>query len=249
MRSLIAAFRFLTRLPVPGPETRAEDLSGAVGWFPVVGACVGLATAGVFTLALALWAPPVAAALAVTFGLLLTGGFHEDGFTDAADGLGGGWTRERVLEIMKDSRIGAYGAMALWCTLTLRWTALWNLERKALWALPLAMVWGRWSICVMLKLLPSISQGLAKEVHKGLGWGSFGLSTLLLVLANLAAWRWSGLNLLRPALASGITVLVWSLYLKRRLGGHSGDLLGAGNQLVEAAALLALLAKGQATPF
>ena len=243
MRSLIAAFRFLTRLPVPGPETRTEDLSGAVAWFPLVGACVGLATAGVFTLALRLWNAPVAAALAVAFGLMLTGGFHEDGFTDAADGLGGGWTKERVLEIMKDSRIGAYGAMALWCTLTLRWAALWSLEGKALWALPLAMVWGRWSISVMLRLLPSISQGLAKEVHKGLGWGSFLLSTLLLALANWVALRWSGLNLLRPAIASASVVLLWSLYLHRRLGGHSGDLLGAGNQLVEAAALLALLVK------
>lgn len=243
MRSLIAAFRFLTRVPVPGPETRTEDLSGAVGWFPLVGACVGLATAAVFTLALRLWAAPVAAALAVAFGLLLTGGFHEDGFTDAADGLGGGWTRERVIEIMKDSRIGAYGAMALWCTLTLRWTALWSLDAKVLWALPLAMVWGRWSISLMLRLLPSISQGLAKEVHKGLGWGAFLLATGLLVAAQLAAWRWSSLNLLRPALASVATVLLWCLYLKRRLGGHSGDLLGAGNQLVEIAALLALMAR------
>jgi len=243
MRHVIAAFRFLTRLPVPGPETRTEDLSGAVGWFPVVGACVGLATAGVFAQALRLWTAPVAAVLAVAFGLLLTGGFHEDGFTDAADGLGGGWTRERVLEIMKDSRIGAYGAMALWCTLTLRWAALWSLGTRALWALPLAMVWGRWSIAVMLRLLPSISQGLAKEVHKGLGWWPLLGSTLLLAGANLAAWRWGAVAPGSPALASVAVVLLWSLYLRRRLGGHSGDLLGAGNQLVEAAALLALMVR------
>jgi adenosylcobinamide-GDP ribazoletransferase len=243
MRTLIAAFRFLTRLPIPGPATRVEDLSGSVGWFPVVGACVGLATAGAFALALRLWTAPVAAVLAVACSLLLTGGFHEDGLTDAVDGLGGGWTKERVLEIMKDSRIGAYGAMALWCSLALRWTALWNLEAKALWALPLAMVWGRWSIAVLLKLLPSISQGLAKEVHRGLGWGPFLLSTLLLAAANLAAWRWGGLAPWRPACAAITVVLLWSLYLHRRLGGHSGDLLGAGNQLVEAAALLALMVK------
>ena len=245
MRRLIAAFRFLTRLPVPGPETRVEDLSGAVGWFPVVGATVGFATAGIFVLALKLWTAPLAAVLAVAFGLLLTGGFHEDGFTDAADGLGGGWTRERVLEIMKDSRIGAYGSMALWCTLTLRWAALWNLERKALWVLPLAMVWGRWSIALMLRMLPSISQGLAKEVHKGLGHGPFVLSTAILIAANLVAWRmglvpgWSSAIVPIAAIA---TALAWILYLRHRLGGHSGDLLGAGNQLVEAAVLLALLA-------
>jgi len=243
MRSLVAAFRFLTRLPVPGPETRVEDLSGSVGWYPLVGAFVGLATAAIFTLAMRLWTPPVAAALAVAFGLMLTGGFHEDGFTDAADGLGGGWTKERVLEIMKDSRIGAYGAMALWCTLTLRWAALWSLEARALWALPLAMVWGRWSISVILRLLPSISQGLAKEVHKGLGLGSLVLSTALLVAANLLAWRFGSLNVARPAIASVVAVLAWVLYLRHRLGGHSGDLLGAGNQIVEAAALLALLAR------
>jgi adenosylcobinamide-GDP ribazoletransferase len=243
MRHLVASFRFLTRLPVPGPETRTEDLAGAVGWFPMVGAFVGLATSGLFLLALRLWAAPIAAVLAVAFGLLLTGGFHEDGFTDAADGLGGGWTKDRVLEIMKDSRIGAYGAMALWCTLSLRWAALWHLDARALWTLPLAMVWGRWSIAVMLRLLPSISQGLAKEVHKGLGWGPVLLSTLLLAGANLAAWRWGGLVLWRAALAAIATVLLWALYLHRRLGGHSGDLLGAGNQLVEAAALLALMVK------
>jgi len=243
MRSLIAAFRFLTRLPVPGPETRVEDLAGSVGWYPLVGAFVGLATAGVFTLAARLWAVPVAAVLAVAFGLLLTGGFHEDGFTDATDGLGGGWTRERVLEIMKDSRIGAYGAMALWCTLTLRWAALGSLGTKALWALPLAMVWGRWSISVILGLLPSISQGLAKEVHKGLGLGSLFLSTGLLAAANLLAWRWGALPLARPAVAAVAVALAWVLYLRRRMGGHSGDLLGAGNQLVEAAALLALMAR------
>ena len=79
MRSFIAAFRFLTRLPLPGPETRVEDLSAAVGWFPLVGACVGLATAGAFVFASRLWAAPIAATLAVAFGLLLTGGFHEDG--------------------------------------------------------------------------------------------------------------------------------------------------------------------------
>ena len=243
MRSLIAAFRFLTRLPIPGPETRAEDLSWAVGWFPLVGGVVGLGTSAVFFFALRLWNAPIAAVLAVAFGLLLTGGFHEDGLTDAVDGLGGGWTRERILEIMKDSRIGAYGSMALWATLTLRWACLVALDRKALWLLPLAMVWGRWSVGLILGLLPSISQGLAKEVHKNLQWGAFALSTALLILANLAAWHFGVKGLPRIAIASILMALFWIGYLRHRLGGHSGDTLGAGNQLVEAAALLAMLAR------
>lgn len=241
MRSLVASFRFLTRIPLPGPETKVEDLAWAVGWFPLVGAVVGLGTSAVFFFALHLWPAPVAAVLAIAFGLLLTGGFHEDGLTDATDGLGGGWTRERMLEIMKDSRIGAYGAMALWGTLTLRWACLVALDRKALWLLPLAMAWGRWSVCLILRLLPSISQGLAKEVHKDLKWGAFALATLLLVLANAAAWHFGLRGIGRIGLAAIGTTLVWIVYLRQQLGGHSGDTLGAGSQLAEAGALLAMV--------
>lgn len=243
MRSFIAAFRFLTRLPMPGPDTQVEDISRAVGWFPLVGALVGFATAGIFVTGLRVWPASVAAVVAVGLGLMLTGGFHEDGATDATDGLGGGWTRERVLEIMKDSRIGAYGAMALWCLLTFRWAALVALERKALLALPLAMLLGRWSIAFMLRLLPPIGQGLAKEVHKGLGWGPYLLSTLLTGLGVLAAWHLGLPHVLGSVCAAGLMALAWSYYLGHRLGGQSGDLLGAGNQLVEAAALLGLMLK------
>ena len=244
--SLIAALRFLTRLPIPGPETRSGHLSGAVAWFPLVGALVGLATAGVFVLALGLWPAPLAAVLAVAFGLLLTGGFHEDGATDATDGLGGGWTTERVVEIMRDSRIGAYGAMTLWVLLSLRWAALVALDRRALVALPLAMVWGRWSIAVMLKALPPASPGLASQVHQGMGWRPVLLASGLAGMLGFAAWALGLLSLAewgKSAAASGIAVLAWILYLKQRLGGQTGDLLGAGNQLVEAAVLLAWIAR------
>ena len=88
MRGLVAAVRFLTRVPVPGRPTDADDIAGAVGWFPLVGALVGLATAGIFHGASQVWSPGVAAVLAIAFGLMLTGGFHEDGATDATDGLG-----------------------------------------------------------------------------------------------------------------------------------------------------------------
>ena len=244
--TLIAALRFLTRLPIPGPETRSAHLGGAVAWFPLVGALVGLATAGVYVLALGLWPAPLAAVLAVGFGLLLTGGFHEDGATDAADGLGGGWTTERVVEIMRDSRIGAYGAMALWVLLSLRWAALVAMDRRALVLLPLAMAWGRWSIAVLLKALPPASRGLASQVHEGMGWTPVLLASGLVALLTYAAHALGFLglgDLWKPAAASGIVVLAWTLYLKQRLGGQTGDLLGAGNQLVEAAVLLAWIAR------
>jgi adenosylcobinamide-GDP ribazoletransferase len=241
IRSLIAAFRFLTRLPIPGPDTRVEDIARGIGWFPLVGGLVGLATAGIFTQGLRFWPAPLAAAVAVALGLMLTGGFHEDGATDAADGLGGGWTRERVVEIMKDSRIGAYGAMALWVLLAVRWSALCALDRGALWALPLAMVWGRWSISVLMGLLPALSPGLAKEVGGGRTWSPFLGATAILLAANVLLRGHAGL--VRAAVAAVAAILLWALYLKRRLGGQSGDLLGAGSQLVESVVLLALVAR------
>jgi adenosylcobinamide-GDP ribazoletransferase len=243
LTSLVAALRFLTRFRIPGPDTRAEDLSRAVAWFPLVGALVGLATAGVHRLGLVWWPAPVAGVLAVGFGLLLTGGFHEDGATDAADGLGGGWDRERVVEIMRDSRIGAYGAMALWVLLGFRLAALVSLGARALIALPLAMAWGRWAVVVILATLPPVSKGLGSRVQEGMGRMPLVLATLLAGLVSAAAWALGQRGFWQPPAAAALAALVWILYLKRRLGGQTGDLLGAGNQLAEGAVLLVLLAR------
>lgn len=243
MRSLIAAFRFLTRIPLPGPETRLEDLAPAVGWFPLVGAFVGLVTAGAYELCRHHWPPMVAAVLAVAFGLLVTGGFHEDGLTDAIDGLGGGGRdKERVLTIMKDSRIGAYGAMGLWCALSLRAALLVTLGRASLWVLPLAMAWGRWSVTVILRLLPPLGTGLAKEVHRGQDSVPFLRATGLMVLGTVIALAFRLTRALWLAPVALLASCLWAWRLKHRLGGQSGDLLGASTMLVEAACLLAWLA-------
>jgi adenosylcobinamide-GDP ribazoletransferase len=243
MRSLVAAFRFLTRIPLPGPATRVEDLAPAVGWFPLVGALVGLATAGAYELGRHPWPPLVAAVLAVALGLLLTGGFHEDGLTDAIDGLGGGGQdKERVLAIMKDSRIGAYGAMGLWCALSLRAAILVSLGHASLWALPLAMAWGRWSVTVILRVLPPLGAGLAKEVHHRQNAVPFLRATALMLLGTALALAFHQPRALWLAPVALVSALLWAWRLKHRLGGQSGDLLGASAMLVEAACLLAWLA-------
>jgi adenosylcobinamide-GDP ribazoletransferase len=243
MKGLVAALRFLTRVPVPGPPTELEDLAPAVGWFPLVGALVGLAIAGVFVGGLRVFPAPVAAVLAVAFGLMLTGGFHEDGLTDAVDGLGGGFTKEKVLLIMKDSRIGAYGAMALWAALSLRAAALAALGPQALVTLPLAMLLGRWSISVVLRLLPPVAEGLAKEVHRRTAWRPFLHASLLMALGLVLGGRFHQPRLL-PALGAALgAALLWAWRIRRRLGGHSGDLLGACAMLSEAAALLVWIAR------
>lgn len=241
MRALIAAMRFLTRIPLPGPATRPEDLPRAVGWFPVVGGLVGFATAGAFVLAMRVWSPAVAAVLAIGCGLLLTGAFHEDGFADSMDGLGGGRSKTRVLQIMKDSRIGTYGSAGLWWLLMLRWAVLCELGDRSLWAFPLAMVWGRWSAVATLRLLPSASRGLAHDLFRPAGPWPLALASGWVVAAQGLAWYFGVPRLERLVVLSVVAAATWILYLRRRLGGHTGDLLGAGNQLVETAALLALL--------
>ena len=245
MRSLIAAIRFLTRLPMPGPATMATDLPAAIGWFPLVGALVGVAIAGAY-LGLAQWWPPsIAAVLAVAGGLLLTGGFHEDAVSDAADGLGGGTDRERTVAIMHDSRVGAFGVMGLWVLLTLRWAALMAAGAAGVDVLlmfVLASAWGRWTAAPLLRFLPPVSDGLAKDVHASGGNTPLVIATLLIAAVSIAL-HWYGCP--RVPLAAVValgTTAIWGLYLRCRLGGQSGDLLGAGNQFTEAAVLLTLLA-------
>lgn len=242
-KNLLAAFRMLTRLRLPGPETRAEDIVGALAFFPVVGAFVGLFIAGLFRVGLEVWEAPVAAVVAIAIGLLLTGGFHEDGASDAADGLGSAWTRQRALEIMKDSRLGAYGAMALWAVLTLRWAALVALDHHALWAMPLAMALGRWSLGAFMLILKPVSRGLASQMDQGGKPLPFVASTLFMGLFLGAAW-WAGVShLLGAFLAACVATGTWAAYLRQEMGGYSGDLLGAGNQIVEAAVLLVLVSR------
>ncbi len=245
MRSLIAAVRFLTRVPLPGAATEAHDLPAAIAWFPVVGAAVGAVVAMVAVTLVPWWGVTLATVLAISVGLLLTGGLHEDAASDAADGLGGGFTSERVLAIMRDSRIGAYGAMSLWVVLTLRLGLLCRAyEQLPPWQMPLAYglacAWGRWSAAPLLAALPPLSDGLAKDIARNASIFPLLGASLLMAMATAAAWWWEIPHWWQAGVVALITCAVWGLYLQRRLGGQSGDLLGAGNQLVELAVLLTL---------
>jgi adenosylcobinamide-GDP ribazoletransferase len=244
---LVAALRFLTRLPVPGRDTTGADLGASLAWFPPVGAACNAAVAGVFLAAALCWPAPVAAVLAVAVGLALTGCFHEDAVADSADGLGGGGPdRARVLIILKDSRIGSYGAAALWVVLSLRVAALWALSERlgaplAVAAFALAGAWGRWTAAPLLRLPAAAASGLAKDLAAGIGWGPLLAASAWALTLTAGAW-WLGLAA-APAMAVAAlaATAAWAWYLWKRMGGQCGDLLGAGNQLVEAVALLAAL--------
>lgn len=234
-RALFTAIQFLTRLPVPGGQTRdlttfPEDIRRGLVFFPLIGALVGGLTAiALVLLEIALpWPVAVIAALAVE--ARLTGAFHEDAVADFCDALGGGWTREQVLEIMKDSRVGSYGALGLGLGVALRASGLVALSSlsQAVVVLVVAGAIGRLVILFVMALVPPIAgrDGLSKDVGQQAGWGKVlaGLALVSPVLILGAA--------VDPVAMIGATVvlavfLAWyRAMLLRRLGGVTGDCLG-----------------------
>ena len=168
---LLAAVQFLTRVPVR--TTRPPDLAGAVIWFPVVGALVGAAVGGVAAGLGELVPAGVAAAVAVLFGVLVTGAFHEDGLADTADAVAGGWTVERRLEILDDPRHGTYGVAALCGSIVLRVVAVASLAPAAAFAgLVAAHALGRGAAVVVMGVVPAAGpDGLGADYARAVGTG------------------------------------------------------------------------------
>lgn len=237
----VHALRFLTRLPLPEVLDYAPDLMGrAARYFALCGAVVGALLAGVWVVALLIGLPPLlAAGLTITVGLLLTGALHEDGLADCADGLGGGATAERALEIMRDSRIGTYGALALLVSVLLRVAclSLLGLTSGAL-ALIIAATLGRAAMVPTLILLPyARPSGVATEAARASGWRTGGIAV------GTAAGLAVGLGGVAGLAAVLVAIAAWTFVswrLMRRLGGYTGDGLGATEQVVEITALITL---------
>ncbi len=242
---LLVAAQFLTRLPVPEPSAFTPDMpTRAVRWFPLVGWLVGAISAGVWLAAGRLWSAPVAALLAVGAGALATGAFHEDGLADTFDGLGGGTTPERRLAIMKDSRIGGYGALALGVVAALRVGALASLAPWAgAGALIAAHGAARAGAVAVMRLTPYVGDPGAAKGRDGALRPSAGetLCALALGAAGLALAPWPGLSSGVASAAFATTALAWTS--RRLVGGHTGDVLGAVEQLAEAAFLLGAAAR------
>ena len=239
---LLSAFALLSRIPLPNHERTG----GASAWaWPLVGAVTGLIAAGVAHAALWLGVTPgVAAVLVLGTLAMLTGGLHEDGLSDAADGLFGGWTRERRLEIMKDSRIGSYGMLALMLVTLARWSALTALlVFGGYWpALVASGALSRAPMALIMALLPNArGKGLSHATGRpSVGTALAGLS-LAMALASLVA-GWIALPMILVALTVAVLLSVFAL---RRIGGQTGDVLGASQQLVETACLAVLSAQAR----
>jgi adenosylcobinamide-GDP ribazoletransferase len=257
LRLFFIALQFFTRVPIPrwvGFEP--EWLHHSARYFPAVGACVGLVGAAVLGVAQTILGPLVAAPLCIVATVLLTGGFHEDGFADTCDGLGGHVSRERALEIMKDSRIGAYGAMGLVLMLGLKAAALSALGAVSVWAamaaLLVAHTASRTATVLMIAWLPyagdeahAKAKPLAQRAR--LSDVLIACATNLLVAGLVLPLRSHGLEVggwaavVSSLLAATVMWLWCARWLKKRLGGVTGDTLGATQQLVEVTMLLAWL--------
>ncbi|MDD4889129.1 MAG: adenosylcobinamide-GDP ribazoletransferase [Phycisphaerae bacterium] len=242
MKSFLAAIRFLTILPVPGTwGTDERSLASSVPFFPIVGLLLGgLAAAVAFGLQFIAAPPMVTAALLVIVLLAFSGGLHMDGLSDTADGFLSSRPRERILEIMKDSHVGAMGVIAIVCVLTLKFAALASVATKAnLWAValltPLA---GRAAIVVQMALLPyARPTGLGLVFSQGRRSLSANWSIAILAVAGFVTLHWAGLVIAGATVLAAMLFAAWSY---RKIGGATGDTFGAACELGELVPALAV---------
>jgi adenosylcobinamide-GDP ribazoletransferase len=223
---LRAALQFLTILPVPAPNVPPGS---AAVWYPAVGAIIGLVAAAVATHS------PLGATLAIVVVVVLTGGLHEDGLADICDAVRAGRTRERIFEILKDSRIGAYGATAIALSILVRWQAMSKLSEPWLWwKYVLAFAASRAAMVVLAAATPAAAPGLGETFRASLPRYAAYLvaAQVLAVVVAISAW---------PAfLAAAASVVATRAWLIRRMGGVTGDGLGFQCQVTEATVLVAL---------
>ncbi|EIM77460.1 cobalamin (5'-phosphate) synthase [Nitratireductor aquibiodomus RA22] len=236
-RDIAACLGFYTRLPLPAFEMPAHGFANAQWAAPLAGLFVGAVCSAALAGAIMLDLPvTIAAAIALAAGVLLTGGLHEDGLADVADGFGGGSTREKKLAIMKDSRIGSYGVAALILSFLMRWSALVALGLAAIPALLIAHTASRALMPALMRLSPP-----ARENGLSAGAGQPTRGTVLVALAIggvLLLVPGPGFALIAvPLLAATLFFIKW--LAEKQIGGQTGDVLGTLQQLAETVLLLA----------
>lgn len=262
IRLLLTAVMFYTRIPVPKwVGYSPEQLNASTRYFPLIGWLVGAVTA--FTAWGAMWvfnSAAIAAVLALVIGVLLTGAFHEDGFADVCDGFGGGLTRERTLEIMKDSRVGAYGVIGTVLMFALKIAILVALIQYAprvsdvVAPVILAHVTSRWAVTWVIFRYEYARDDLTskvKPIGRSMSVGGFLVGTLWMVLAvglyvltywSFSLWAWYVAASVLAVIVAWLAVLPMGRWFKRRLGGYTGDCLGAAQQIIEQLVLLTVIA-------
>ena len=243
LRLVLTAIQYFTRLPVPRWVGYSErQLNDASRYFPLVGILVGLFTAVVFVLTLRVFPQPIAVLLAMLSGILLTGGFHEDGLADTCDGFGGGRDRPQILAIMKDSRVGSYGVLGLAFALLLEFSALATLPAAQFVAISAAAhAFSRFmavSLIYTQRYVRDDASARAKPAAQGLSHAAFACAAVFALVPLV--WLDTGGGVAAAGVAMALRIVV-AQYFYRRIGGYTGDCLGAVQQITEVGFYLGLL--------
>lgn len=241
LSAFLIAVRTLTRLPAPEPRRNmdASLLAWSAAFYPLVGAMLGLAAWGLYAALRAVLPQSILMLLVLALWALVTGGLHEDGLADAADAFGSQTTREGIHRVLKDSHVGTYGVLALILSIALRWQGLANLPAAALPAALLAsQVLPRAGITTVAYVAGPATPGSGGAVAKSLRGAQVATGWVLALLV-VVPFGW------KVALLAGVIALVIAAlcqaYFHRKIGGVTGDCLGAANQLQEIAVVLGLL--------
>ncbi len=253
LKIFLIGIQFFTRIPIDGALARwvgfePDWISRATRFFPLIGLLVAVLMSGCFWLAVQFTTHGVALALTLAFGVLLTGAFHEDGFADFCDGFGGGQTPERIIAIMRDSRVGAYGAIGVALLMLIKYAALWG---KPFWSIVLALcfahVASRAAAVVIMSSLPYVEATIGnktaeqvKPVAQHLNITDKLLPALtLLAVGVFCVLQGVSSKSLTLACALSLVAIAWMhSTLKKRLGGYTGDTLGATQQICEIGCLV-----------
>ncbi len=232
---VVAAFQFLTQIPTPSIKFEADSLSRAAKFFPLVGLVVGCGAALLQRILLVHLSRPLIALVVLAYLMFITGCLHEDGLADTADGFGGGWSKDQILTILKDSRIGSYGASALVLSLLTRYVLLASLpiEHFAAYVIS-ANVLCRWSALPLSYFLPSAreQEGQGARIAKLTSLATLIFGSMFSFAVVIFALRWSAVA---PLLAALVAVALSGWLYWRKINGVTGDCFGATNQLTEIA--------------
>jgi len=243
--AFFAAVQFLTRIPITlrlvpdEPERYQATLARGVIYFPLVGGLITGATSMVI-LGMLEWLPiELAVGIGFAFEAMLTGAFHEDAMADTCDALGGGWTRQQVLEILKDSRLGTYGTLGLMLGVLCRFFCLVALAEERYELLVVALVasgaLGRWAMVWLMHTLSPVGdrQSLARTVA-GQKPAQAIIGAAVLGLPAVLPWLLMDLGGVAIAIAvSAVVLVIYRMQVLRRVGGSTGDLLGCSGYLVQ----------------
>ncbi len=235
IKIFFTALMFYTRIPCPKWVNHDADyLTKATRYFPLIGWLVGAISALVFFGALFVFTKEVSLILSIITSILLTGAFHEDGFADVCDGFGGGWTKEKTLEIMKDSRVGAYGVIGLVCLFSLKFFLLLSIDAKLI---PLVLfvthAFSRWCAVTVIYTHLYVREdelSKAKPIAKSITFTNFCLATFFGILPFVVFKNGYVFGLIIPIYCVKYFL---ARYFKKWIGGYTGDCLGATQQVCE----------------